>query len=106
MMEEEFIAEEMEPDPELNRWTNAIIGAAIEVHKRLGPGLPEALYENAMAIEFEFRNIPFQRQFRIQVEYRGRLIGSTRLDFIIADKIILEIKSVDALHPVHRAQLI
>jgi GxxExxY protein len=62
-----YVDEEMEPDPALNRITNAIIGAAIEVHRHLGPGHFEAAYERALAIEFTRRGIPFERQLTVQL---------------------------------------
>jgi GxxExxY protein len=72
----------MEPDPALNALTNLIIGALIAVHKALGAGHTESLYENAVALEFRSRGIPFQRQVAIPVFYRGEKVGETRLDFI------------------------
>jgi GxxExxY protein len=104
--EDPYFDEEMEPDPELNKITNAIIGAAIAVHKELGAGLLECLYENALAIEFAARGIPFTRQVPVNVNYRGQTIGETRLDFIVADRVIVELKAVDRLSEVHSAQLI
>ena len=101
-----YVDEEMEPDPELNKITNAIIGAAIAVHRELGAGLLECLYENALAIEFTSRGIPFSRQVPVSVQYRGQLIGETRLDFIVADRVIVELKAVDRLSEVHSSQLI
>src|SRR3954470_23417510 len=92
-----FVDEEMEPDPELNALTNSIIGAAIEVHRQLGAGLLEALYENALAHEFMLRRIPFPRQVPICVYYKQQVIGETRLDFLVADKVVVEIKSVELL---------
>ena len=106
MSEEYFVDEEMEPNPELNRLTNAIIGAAIEVHKRLGAGLLEHLYENALAIEFKARGIPFTRQVCIDVLYRDQPIGECRLDFLVDEKVIVEIKAVETLAPVHKAQVL
>jgi len=101
-----YVDEEMEPNPELNQITNAIIGAAIEVHKELGAGLIESLYENALAIEFRNRNIAFERQVPVQVIYKGEKIGETRLDFLVAGRVIVELKAVDAIAPVHKAQLL
>jgi GxxExxY protein len=101
-----YIDEDMEPDPELNALTNAIIGAAIEVHRQLGAGLLEALYENALAHEFMLRNIPFVRQVLVPVVYKQQVIGETRLDFLVAGKVVVEIKAVEALAKVHSSQLI
>jgi GxxExxY protein len=101
-----YVDENMEPDPELNALTNAIIGAAIEVHRELGPGLLESLYENALAHEFVLRNIPFLRQVPVPVVYKKQVIGETRLDFLIAGKVVVEIKAVEMLGKVHKFQLI
>lgn len=96
----------MEPDPRLNQMTNAIIGAAIEVHRALGPGHLESTYESAMAIEFALRNIPFKRQKPIAISYKGHPVGESRLDFLVFDEIILELKSVETIAPIHRAIVI
>lgn len=106
-MKSEFnVDEEMEPDPVLNRITNDIIGAAIEVHRQLGPGLPESIYENALAIEFAARNVPFMRQMQVGVNYKGHHIGELRLDFVVAERVVVELKSVEFLAPIHKAQLL
>ena len=95
----------VEPDRELDALASAVIGAAIEVHRRTGPGLDEASYENALAIEFRLRGIQFARQVLIQVGYKGEVIGERRLDFLVGGKLILEIKAVEQLAPVHKAQV-
>src|SRR5687767_6680535 len=97
---------EDEPDPTLNRWTNAVIGAAIEVHNQLGPGHLESAYCNAMAIEMRLREIPFERELPICLTYKGEAVGEGRLDFLIARRVVLEIKAVEALAPIHTAQVI
>ncbi|MCC6423794.1 MAG: GxxExxY protein [Phycisphaerales bacterium] len=97
---------EMEPDPVMNRITSEIIGAAIEVHRQLGPGLLESIYENALAIEFNLRKISFVRQSPIDVHYKGQNIGEARLDFVVAERVIVELKSVESLSRIHSAQLI
>jgi GxxExxY protein len=94
-----------ELDPEVNALSNAVIGAALEVHKRLGPGLDEASYENALAIEFRIREIPFARQVVLEIEYKGEQVGKRRLDFLVGNRLIVEVKSVDELIPLHKAQL-
>ena len=105
MSDQIFDDEEVEPNPELNALTDAIIGAAIEVHRGLGAGLLESLYENALAHEFLLRGIPFVRQVPVTVTYKQQVIGETRLDFLVAGKVIVEIKAVEALNKVHSAQL-
>jgi GxxExxY protein len=93
-----------QPDDEMNALTGAVIGACMEVHRRLGPGLEEALYGNALRLEFGLRNIPFEREVTINVEYKGAIIGTRRLDFLIGGRLILEIKAVEVLTPLHKAQ--
>jgi GxxExxY protein len=102
----EFVDEEMEPDPELNRITNAVIGAAIEVHRVLGPGFLESVYQKALERELELRGVQFIPQQRIAVSYKGTEVGEGWLDFLIEHKVIVEIKAVDTLAPIHKAQAI
>ena len=92
-------------DPLLTRVTGEVIGAAIEVHRMLGPGLDEALYEAAMAMEMALRDVPFERQVSIPVTYKGQTIGERRLDFIVGQRIVVELKAVADLVAVHKAQL-
>jgi GxxExxY protein len=101
-----YVDEEMEPDPRLNQMTNAIIGAAIEVHRALGPGHAESVYQKAMEIELEHRGIAFQRQVDIELTYRGQPVGLSRLDLLVEGTVIVDLKAVDQLAPVHSAQLI
>jgi GxxExxY protein len=98
--------EEQEPDPQLNRITNAILGAAIEVHRILGPGFLESVYKEALAIEFAKRGIAFHRQGAINLQYKDQRIGEGRLDFLVEGKVIVELKAVEAISPLHSAQMI
>jgi len=91
---------------DLNTVTSRIIGCAIEVHRTLGPGLLEPLYETALCIEFEDATIPYIRQQRIPAYYKGRLLGEYRVDLVVADAVLVEVKCVDRLHPVFEAQLL
>lgn len=87
--------------------TEKILGAAIEVHKQLGPGLLESVYQACLAREFAIRNIPFEQQREIPVEYKGIKIESgLRLDFIVYAKIIVELKAIESILPIHEAQLL
>src|SRR5580698_11513947 len=86
--------------------TERIIGCAIEVHRELGPGLLEASYEAALAIEFEAAKLRFQRQLVIPVSYKGQPIGEHRLDFLVEDAVIVEIKSVERFDPIFEAQIL
>ena len=101
----EFVDEEMEPDPELKRVTNLIIGAAIAVHRESGPGHAESAYQNALAIEFDARGIRYRAQHRFELKYRGLVVGEGFLDFLV-EGVVVEIKSVEMLAPVHTAQVI
>jgi GxxExxY protein len=94
------------PAPELNQLTQAVIGAAIEVHRTLGPGFLESVYEEALAVELTVRQIPFAKQHPIGIQYKGHIIGEGRLDFLIDQYLILELKAVEALHPIHTAQVL
>ena len=95
-----------EIDPELNQLASQIIGAAIEVHKTLGPGLPESVYKFAMCVEFGIRNLRFGKEAHIPVMYKGVKIGEGIIDLWVENQIVVELKSVSALLPVHEAQLV
>ncbi len=82
----------------------AIVGAAMEVHRILGSGFLEAVYQAALAHELTVRGIPFEAQKVLPVYYKSQLVGEYKADFVIDGKIILELKSVSALHPAHEAQ--
>jgi GxxExxY protein len=103
---EEFVDDEMEPNPALNQITNAIIGACIAVHRELGPPYSEQIYEEALAMEFDARKISYSRQHEIEVTYRGRVIGTGRIDFLVEGQVVLDIKTVDQLGAVHTAQVV
>ncbi|MEO5343120.1 MAG: GxxExxY protein [Gammaproteobacteria bacterium SHHR-1] len=90
-----------------NLLTDQIIGAAIEVHKSLGPGLLESSYQQCLAREFDLRQIAYQREKPLQVSYKGILIEQAyRSDFVVGERVIVEIKAVDCIEPVHRAQVL
>lgn len=86
--------------------TLKIIGAAIEVHRVLGPGLMEELYADAFCIELEERNLKYERQWHIDVIYKGRDIGDTYADIVVENTVIVELKSVKRLNDIHVAQLL
>jgi GxxExxY protein len=87
--------------------TERVIGSAIEVHRALGPGLLESAYEECLSHEFHLRGIPFARQVPLPVEYKGvRLDCGYRLDLVVESVLILEIKCVEHVLPVHEAQLL
>lgn len=85
--------------------TYQIIGAGIEVHKVLGPGLLERVYEDAICIELAERKLQYERQKLINLQYKGHIIGDLVADLIIEERVIVELKAVERLLPVHTAQL-
>ena len=87
--------------------SEAIIGAAIEVHRELGPGLLESAYEECLCHELTLRGLRFKRQVELPVVYKGiKLDCGYKIDLIVEDEIVLELKTVDKLAPVHEAQLL
>jgi GxxExxY protein len=89
----------------VNDLTRAIIGAAIEVHRVLGPGLLESAYEECLCRELALRGIRFKRQYPVPLEYKGlKLDKCYQLDLLVENICVVEIKSVDAIHPIHEAQ--
>ena len=87
--------------------TEQIIGAAIEVHKALGPGLLEGVYEECLCHEFKLRNLVFERQLLVPVFYKGVTLDcGYRLDIVVASSVILELKSIERVLPIHEAQLL
>ena len=96
----------MEPSREVDDLAHHVIGAAIEVHRHLGPGYLESVYEEALAVEFELESIEFERQKPISVAYKGRRIGEQRLDFLVGQLLIVELKTVESFAEIHKAQVI
>ena len=91
----------------VNQITEAIIGGAIEVHRALGPGLLESVYEECLCRELVLRQIPFRRQYLLPVQYKGlHLDCRYRLGLLVADTVVVEIKAVEKLMPIHEAQLL
>ena len=93
-----------EVSPRVNALSHAVIGAAIEVHRHLGPGFAETVYEKALAMELHSRGTPFQCQAPIEVAYKGTPIWTGRIDLLV-EMLVVELKSVDAVSTLHRAQL-
>ena len=87
--------------------TEQVIGCAINVHKLLGPGLLESVYEECLCFELAEAGLPFKRQIALPIVYRDRVLdGGFRADIVVSNVQIIEIKSVEAIHPVHEAQLL
>lgn len=87
--------------------TEKIIAAAMVVHKELGPGLLESIYEEALGIELAAAGLAFQRQIELPVVYKGqRLNGRFRADFVVENSVVIELKATELMHPVYGAQLL
>ena len=95
-----------EPDSAIDDLAHAVIGAAFEVHRELGPGFLEGVYEDALAVELGLRQIPFARQPVVEVRYKGARVGDGRLDFLVGQRLVVELQTVDAIHPIHPAQVL
>lgn len=93
-----------EPDSELDQLVHTVIGAAIEAHRCLGPGLLEEAYERALCIELKDRRVPYDRQVEVVVMYKGQAVSTRCMDILVKGQLILELKAVEALAPIHTAQ--
>lgn len=98
--------ERTEPGADLDELAHRVIGAAIEVHRHLGPGFLEGVYEEALAVEFRICGLPHERQKIIAVGYKEIPVGEGRLDFLVRGCLIVELKAIEALAPIHKAQVI
>jgi GxxExxY protein len=96
----------IEPGEALDSLATAVIGAALEVHRQLGPGYLESVYEEALTVEFKLRDIEFERQKIVPVHYKGYPVGEGRVDLVAASQLIIELKAVETLLPIHTAQVI
>lgn len=98
--------ERREPEERLDKLAHSVIGAAIEVHRHLGPGYLESVYQAALEVELKLQSIPFERQKPVGVSYKGHPVRDGRLDFLVDGILVVELKAVDALADVHQAQII
>lgn len=96
----------VQPPRDVNELARVVNGICIDVHRVLGPGLPEQAYERAVAMEFDERGIPYRRQHRITICYKGTPVAMVQLDILIAEKLVLEVKSVESLTPIDRKQVV
>ena len=96
-MDEEYLHQEL---------SHSIIGAAIEVHRMLGPGFSEAVYQAALEHELKLRGIPFESKKLVTVEYKGAAVATYYLDLVADGKIVIELKALSELVPVHESQVI
>jgi GxxExxY protein len=95
-----------EPPEELDVLAREVIGAAIEVHRELGPGYLESVYEESLVRELSARNIPYQQQLVLPIYYKGALVAESKLDLLVAEVLVVELKAVEELRPVHAAQVL
>jgi GxxExxY protein len=92
---------------EMNQLTEEVIGACIEVHRHLGPGLLESAYRQCLCHELELRGILFQPEVQLPVRYKGKeLECGYRVDLLVDNRLVLELKCLDAIHPIQKAQLL
>lgn len=94
-----------EPDPELDACAAEVVAACLEVHRALGPGFLESIYEQAVCIELESRGVPFRRQVLLPIAYKGRVVGQHRIDILVAERLVVELKAVETLVTLHRLQV-
>lgn len=95
-----------EPTEAIDALVRKTLAAAVEVHRHLGPGYLESVYEEAFATELSMQTIPFRRQIEVPVRYKNHLVGQGRLDFLVNGELVVELKAVDALLPIHKAQIL
>jgi len=95
-----------EVDDQIDSLAHGVIGAALEVHRLLGPGFLESVYEEALCVELQLRSIPFARQPAVTLKDKGQTVGQGRLDLLIGETLVIELKAVDGLAPIHTAQLL
>lgn len=96
----------MKTKDEIDKLTHKIIGCAMEVHRHLGNGFQEVVYQRALAIEFGLQGIDFQRDMEMPLSYKDHGIGTRRVDFFVEDLVMVEIKAIEKLEGVHKTQAI
>lgn len=95
-----------EPDWELDQVARVVVDAALEVHRILGPGFLESVYEQALSVELGLRAVRFARQVPVAVTYKSVAIGEARLDLLVAERLVVELKACPSLLPIHLAQVL
>lgn len=93
-------------DSDINKLTHKIIGCAMEVHNQMGNGFQEVVYQRALAIEFDLQNLSFVRELEMELSYKDNPVGTRRVDFFVEDNVMVEIKAIEKLEGVHKAQAI
>lgn len=97
------LKQEARKPEEVEQLTHSVIGFAIRVHRELGPGFLESVYENALAVELDENRVRYERQKPLAISYKGRQVGEHRLDFLIENSVVMELKAVAAFEKVHFA---
>lgn len=106
-MKKEYTRRKYQKLMDINELSSNIIGAAIEVHKNLGPGLLESAYEECLCHELNLRGIKFERQKPLPLHYKGKVLDcGYRLDLLVDNSIVVELKSCEKIEPIHKAQLL
>ncbi len=95
-----------EPCAQVDPLAHQVIGAAIEVHRILGPEFLESVYEEALAVEFDLRGIPYERQRPVVLQFKGKPVGDSRLDFLVGGLLVVEHKAVQSINPIYKAKVI
>lgn len=95
-----------EPDKEVDQVAGVVVDAALEVHRILGPGFLESVYEQALSVELGLRAVRFARQVPVAVAYKSVAIGEARLDLLVAERLVVELKACPSLLPIHLAQVL
>ena len=96
----------IEISDEVEGLAHSVVDSALEVHKALGPGFIESVYEQALCRELEMREVPFVRQFPVAVRYKDIVVGEGRVDLLVGNSLVVELKAIDGLSSVHTAQVI
>lgn len=91
---------------QINELTHKIIGSAMKVHSALGNGFQEVIYQRALAVEFDFQEVPFEREKEMHIHYREVEVGTRRVDFLVDERVMVELKAISELLPAHKAQAI
>jgi GxxExxY protein len=100
------MSEKFNTSDAINNITHRVIGCAMQVHRTLGNGFQEVIYQRALAIEFQFQKVAFKREEEMNIFYRNQSIGIRRVDFYVDDKIMVELKAVEKILEIHKAQAI
>lgn len=95
-----------EPDRDLDQLARVVVDAALQVHRILGPGLLESVYEQALSVELRLRGVRFARQVPVAVTYKSVAIGEARLDLLVAERLVAPLKACTSLLPIHLAQVL